>query len=1116
MAESIPDVPAEPCPDLVATVAYPKGYALNNGETLRVKADGWLAEEGDLMLSLRCNSGEIVLQWSASDKQKRVARNSWIGSSWGVAEEGGAWPYGVCHRPFEVDFKRTPSKWEISVNGSRCPDLDFSHRSQAGVTGVEASASVKNARVLLVNRRLPVSRWGGDAPGSEGPAGSARSIDEVRVECAAADGAPTPAAKPGAAAPPAPPSTPAPPAKIAAPPGAKTVTVPDEPPPEKAEKGSVTAALPLAASTSSKMGCSKSMLLDPRVVRRETAKAIVTAIVSLAVLFGALGMLVVEGSRFEAECPELADNESAPELCKPCGEGLLVLPVGREWEQDQDLNVRAVFYFLGLGWCFLGVAIVCDQFMAAIEEITSKERVVWLEAQGGTRHKFRVHVWNPTIANLTLMALGSSAPEILLSVIELIGNNFFAGELGPSTIVGSAAFNLLVITGVCISAVPDPEVRKIDCIEVFAVTASVSIFAYIWLIIILLGNSPNLVSLPEAIITFLFFPLLVFTAFCADKGLFSFKPSRRASMTACIEQIPDSRVQAEKARLEKLFGKQLNLDTVRLMVAGEQAHNNKSKAQHRLGVMRAITGGLKPLHARRHHRSEGIKIGFSETQYMVLECEGSVKVTVMASKAPGCQCKVRFFTHDGHAKSGSRYKQTEGTLSFGPTDVLKTIEIPIYDNDVWDADEEFTIELADLQILEEDVKHPHVSLGQKTTTVTILNDDEPGTLAFTVEEVMACEGVESVMVGISRTNGSCGKITCSYATVDDSAIQDYDYTQTEGNLELEDGETEFKIELPILQQGVHEDDRRFRIVLNDASPGVKFYPEREPGDHGAVCEVVLHGNRLDTPLHRCARSCFNKRKCVQGLSQWAEQFPAAIFVCGSIDAQESASFSDWIFHCISLFWKVLFAFVPPPAIGGGWVCFFGALGMIGCVTALVGDMANLLGCCIGMPVDITAITLVALGTSLPDTFASMSSAQHDSCADNSIGNVTGSNSVNVFLGLGLPWLAGAIYWSGGKTEDWENKWYAKGSTPGPYSVQVWHETYPKGGFIMPAGSLAFSVAVFVATAFACVGLLVFRRFRYNGELGGPAVAARRDSVFLCVLWLSYVGISAWYSFSGSG
>ena len=59
----------------------------------------------------------------------------------------------------------------------------------------------------------------------------------------------------------------------------------------------------------------------------------------------------------------------------------------------------------------------------------------------------------------------------------------------------------------------------------------------------------------------------------------------------------------------------------------------------------------------------------------------------------------------------------------------------------------------------------------------------------------------------------------------------------------------------------------------------------------------------------------------------------------------------------------------------------------------------------------TAITFVALGTSLPDLFASKQAAQSEKTADNSIGNVTGSNSVNVFLGLGLPWTIAAIYWT---------------------------------------------------------------------------------------------------------
>ena len=73
-----------------------------------------------------------------------------------------------------------------------------------------------------------------------------------------------------------------------------------------------------------------------------------------------------------------------------------------------------------------------------------------------------IPVWNGTVANLTLMALGSSAPEILLSIIEIVGNNFESGELGPGTIVGSAAFNLLAISAVCVIGVPKGETRRID------------------------------------------------------------------------------------------------------------------------------------------------------------------------------------------------------------------------------------------------------------------------------------------------------------------------------------------------------------------------------------------------------------------------------------------------------------------------------------------------------------------------------------------------------------------------------------------------------------------------------------------------------------------------------
>ena len=126
---------------------------------------------------------------------------------------------------------------------------------------------------------------------------------------------------------------------------------------------------------------------------------------------------------------------------------------------------------------------------------------------------------------------------------------------------------------------------------------------------------------------------------------------------------------------------------------------------------------------------------------------------------------------------------------------------------------------------------------------------------------------------------------------------------------------------------------------------------------------------------------------------------------------ESVELSEAIFHFALIGWKLLFAVIPPVKWGGGAPAFGVALTLIGLITAIVGSVAGLLGCVVGLDPSITAITFVAVGTSVPDTFASMTAAQTSEYADAAIGNVTGSNSVNVFLGLGLPWVISAMYMS---------------------------------------------------------------------------------------------------------
>ena len=178
-----------------------------------------------------------------------------------------------------------------------------------------------------------------------------------------------------------------------------------------------------------------------------------------------------------------------------------------------------IFVLLTLIYLFMGIGIISDIFMEAIEEITAQKKTVefWDET-GKEQIIYDVPVWNPTVANLTLMALGSSAPEILLSVIGTVGDiEALPSKLGPSTIVGSAAFNLLVISGVSILAVGDTP-KKIYDTGVFAITSTFSIFAYVWLYLCLKGSySDEIVETWEAWLTLVFFFLLIGLAFLADR-----------------------------------------------------------------------------------------------------------------------------------------------------------------------------------------------------------------------------------------------------------------------------------------------------------------------------------------------------------------------------------------------------------------------------------------------------------------------------------------------------------------------------------------------------------------------------------------------------------------------
>lgn len=281
--------------------------------------------------------------------------------------------------------------------------------------------------------------------------------------------------------------------------------------------------------------------------------------------------------------------DEEPKICEVDGSGL-ILPLFGNDEQQWDKGLRIVLYLFGLLWFFLGVAIVADVFMAAIEEVTSKKKRVLVK--GEANRYMTVKVWNDTVANLTLMALGSSAPEILLSVIELFSAEMYSGALGPSTIVGSAAFNLLCIIAVCIAAIPDGEGRKVKDTNVFGVTAVFSLWAYIWLIVILVATSKDAVEPWEGALTFAFFPILVVLAFLADKGYFSNDRKDVTNKKVIAADLSQEELAAYVSKVRKQHGVELTDEQVMKIIEHETAQP-MSRAAHRVAATRSATGQKK-------------------------------------------------------------------------------------------------------------------------------------------------------------------------------------------------------------------------------------------------------------------------------------------------------------------------------------------------------------------------------------------------------------------------------------------------------------------------------------------------------------------------------------------
>jgi len=512
----------------------------------------------------------------------------------------------------------------------------------------------------------------------------------------------------------------------------------------------------------------------------------------------------------------------------------------------------------------------------------------------------------------------------------------------------------------------------------------------------------------------------------------------------------------------------------------------------------------------RPRKHAGPSVAFASEKHRCYESDSQVVLAVTRTGDTSRRTLIDIKTRDGGATAGADYVAVDRTLTFEPHETEKQVPVKIIDDDQEEGLEEFFVFLE----LREDDESEAVLGASHTASVLIIDDDHPGILSFAHDCLTVQESHEDTFltVEVKRSKGAKGIVSCVFYTEDDSAIGGRDFEQISTKLVMSHGVASMNVRVRIMAKGRHEMTETFRLILDSPDGGACFDELTDGGADKCICTVNIEGNSENQGVVAKVMTgiSFNEDQMALGRQHWREQFAELLYVDGSLDSESSESYASWFCHVIIFPWKLMCACVPPPSYFGGWLAFAIALVFIGLLTAFIGDLATMLGCVIGMDDSVTAITIVAIGTSLPDTFASRTAAIQDKTADASIVNVTGSNSVNVFLGLGLPWMLGSFYWAikgVPDADDPSDPWVQRGQLIGWYDSHPDIKTKYPGTFVVPAGGLASSVGTYSVCATIALVVICLRRRFLGCELGGPLNSKYLTSALFVCLWLLYILVS---------
>ena len=152
-----------------------------------------------------------------------------------------------------------------------------------------------------------------------------------------------------------------------------------------------------------------------------------------------------------------------------------------------------------------------------------------------------------------------------------------------------------------------------------------------------------------------------------------------------------------------------------------------------------------------------LKIGFKCSHYSVSEGAGFLEATIyLKNKRIHDSFKIGVRTLDDTACAPDDYQSIDEILVFQKDEIQKTIKVKIIEDNEWEPNEDFLIELYDVNTSKK-------LKGRDTQTrVSIIKDNGPGKLGFKCSKMNCQSKNKTLSVKVARKHGSEGILQVKY------------------------------------------------------------------------------------------------------------------------------------------------------------------------------------------------------------------------------------------------------------------------------------------------------------------------------------------------------------------